>query len=351
MKHMNSVRKLLVKNMDKRVAEFVREYLSEKDVNADTLLVISDANVLEGIANEGSFDCIVSSAALNDYVRMNESLSKIRRLLRRGGTFVGKVETNEQYNRRITNRFAVVIAQIALAFGFLFRRVLPKLFGFRSLHEKLGIVRHHILSKCEALGRLRFCGFQITALKEIDDYLHFVARKSSVPMNGKPTEGLFIKIRKVGLYGRTIHCYKLRTMHAYANYLHDYVLDNLTVDNNGKVVGDFRVPRWGKILRKLWLDEMPQLLNILKGELSFIGLRHLSKEFLELYPEGWRIERLKIRPGFVPPYYADCPKTFEEIIESEKKYYNLKKKHPITADVYYFMRVVISFLTVRARTG
>jgi len=344
-------KKIYPEYMSDDVASFTWKHLKRKNIDRNNVLIISDANVLDGIVNEGSFDCIVSSAALNDYVRMNEALAKIRRLLRRGGTFVGNLETNEQYNKRITCKFNIVIAQVVEAFGFLSRRVLPKLFGFRFLHEKLGIVRHHILSKCEALGRLRFCGFHIVALKEIDNRLHFVARKSSVPMNGKPTDGLFIKIRKVGLHGRIIHCYKLRTMHAYANYLHDYVLDNLQMDNNGKVVGDFRVPTWGKILRKLWLDEMPQLLNILKGELSFIGLRHLSKEFLELYPEDWRKERLKIRPGFVPPYYADCPRTFEEIIESEKKYYKLKKRHPITTDVYYFIRVVISFLTVRARTG
>jgi lipopolysaccharide/colanic/teichoic acid biosynthesis glycosyltransferase len=228
---------------------------------------------------------------------------------------------------------------------------LPKLVGFRWLQKHLGIVRHRVLSKCEALGRLRFAGFKILKLAEINNRLYFICRKSSIPMNGDPCDGLFIKIQKVGLHGRTINCYKMRTMHSYANYLHDYILENLKIDNNGKVVGDFRVPKWAKIVRKLWLDEMPQLFNILKGDLSFIGLRHLSKQFLELYPEDWRVERHNIKPGFVPPYYADCPKTFEEIIESEKKYYRLKRKHPITTDVYYFVRVVISFLTMKARTG
>jgi len=350
MKH-DDIKKIYPENMNDGVASFIWKHLKRKNIDGHNVLMISDANVLKGIANEGSFDCILSTAALNDYVQTNESLVKIRKLLSRGGTFIGNVETNEQYNKRINGRFNAIVAPIVVAYGFLFRRVMPKLCGFRFLHERLGIVQHHILSKCEALGRLRYCGFAITALEEIDNRLHFVARKSSPPMNGKPTDGLFIKIRKVGLHGRTIHCYKLRTMHAYANYLHDYVLDNLEIDNNGKVIGDFRVPTWGKILRKLWLDEMPQLLNILKGELSFIGLRHLSREFMELYPEDWRKERLKIRPGFVPPYYADCPRTFEEIIESEKKYCKLKKRHPITTDVYYFIRVVISFLTVRARTG
>jgi hypothetical protein len=346
-----AIREILGRGVDETVAVFIEKRLKKHKINGRNLLVISDANVLRGLANEGYFDCIVSSAALNDYVRMNESLTKVHRLLNHGGLFVGNVETNEQFGMRMEKKYNIVIARVVQVFGFLFRRVIPKLSGFRLLHEKFGIFRHHMLSKCEALGRLRFNGFEFLALQEINNRLHFVVRKSSVPLNGPPCDGLLIKIKKVGLNGSPLYCYKLRTMHSYANYLHDYILGNLRIDNNGKVVGDFRVPGWGRIFRKMWLDEMPQLLNILKGELTFIGLRHLSSGFLQLYPEDWRNERMKLRPGFVPPYYADCPKTFEGIIESEKKYYRLKKKYPITTDVYYFVRVVISFLTMKARTG
>ena len=347
----NNLRSVVGNAFNEQVMAFVEKNLKGKSVNGHNLLVISDANVLKGIANRGAFDYVISSAKLNDYVKLNENLSMIRGLLGKRGIYVGNVETNEQYARHILDRHNNIIGRIVLSFAFVFRRVLPKLIGFRWLQKHLGIVRHRVLSKCEALGRLRYAGFKILKLAEINNRLYFVCRRSSIPKNGEPCEGLFIKIRKVGLHGRTINCYKMRTMHSYANYLHDYILENLKVDNNGKVVGDFRVPKWAKIVRKLWLDEMPQLFNIIKGDLSFIGLRHLSKEFLELYPEDWRVERHNIKPGFVPPYYADCPKTFEEIIESEKKYYRLKRRHAITTDVYYFVRVVISFLTMKARTG
>ena len=140
-------------------------------------------------------------------------------------------------------------------------------------------------------------------------------------------------------------------MHAYATYLHDYILNNHKLDNNGKVIADFRKTNWGHFLRKTWLDEIPQILNIIKGDLSFIGMRPLSKTFLMLYPEDWRKERIKIKPGFVPPYYADCPKSFEDIIESEKRYYYLRKKHPVTTDIMYLLRVIASFVSGRARTG
>jgi lipopolysaccharide/colanic/teichoic acid biosynthesis glycosyltransferase len=338
-------------NMDEQVVAFIDRNLKINKINRHNLLIISDANVLKGIANEGAFDYVMSSAELNGYVRLNESLTQIHRLLSHRGLFFGCVETNEQHAKRLLCRHRGIIGRIAVSYAFIFRRVLPKLVGFRWLQQHLGIVRHRVLSKCEALGRLRFAGFKILKLAEINDRLYFICRKSVRPRNGTPCDGLLVKIQKVGLRGRTIHCYKMRTMHSYANYLHDYILKNLKIDNNGKVVGDFRVPGWAKVVRKLWLDEMPQLFNILKGDLSFIGLRHLSKEFLELYPEDWRTERHNIKPGFVPPYYADCPKTFEEIIESEKKYYRLKRKHPLTTDVYYFVRVVISFLMMKARTG
>jgi lipopolysaccharide/colanic/teichoic acid biosynthesis glycosyltransferase len=346
-----SIKDFFQENPDERIVALVNRYLSGVDLDGCNVLLVSDANVLDGIANEGSFRCIASSAALNDYVRVNKSLAKIYRLLNSRGVFVGHVETSEQYGARVSSRYNFIVAKIIILFSFVFERVIPKLFGLRHVIDKFGLNKHHRLTKCEALGRLRYCGFQILKLMESNSRLYFVTRKSVIPMNGAPCDGLLIKIQKVGLKGSTVNCYKLRTMHAYANYIHDYVLDNLEIDNNGKVVRDFRVPGWGKILRKFWLDEMPQLLNILKGELTFIGLRHLSREFLELYPEDWRNERMKLRPGFVPPYYADCPKTFEDIIESEKRYYRLKKKYPITTDVYYFIRVVINFLTLKARTG
>ena len=260
---------------DGQVVTFVLDSLRKRVHSIRDCLLISDSRSLAGIVNEGSFDCVTSIAALNDYVHLNKDLTKIHMLLNSRGVFIGYVETSEQYAQHVHSRHNYILAQFMILLSFVFGRVIPRLFGARQIIEKCGLVKHHGLTKCEALGRLRYCGFQIMRLREFGKRLYFLARKSSAPLNGAPCEGMLIKIRKVGLKGNIIQCYKLRTMHSYANYLHDYILDNLEIDNNGKVVGDFRVPTWGKILRKLWLDEMPQLLNILKGELTFIGLRHL----------------------------------------------------------------------------
>jgi len=327
------------------------KYLASFDSAGVDFLVLTTKEDLIRIAESKRYDLILCVPPVNDFVEINDLLWQIREKLKPGGMLMGRVKTLETKKISVLGRRSPAIYGIIFLYDFVFRRVLPTLLGLIHIVRKVGLTRHRIMSKCEALGRLRYCGYEILHLQESAGHLCFVTRPGTALMNGDPCEGVFIKIRKQGLNGRNFFCYKLRTMHPYANYLHDYVLDNLEIDNNGKIVGDFRVPIWGKILRKLWLDEMPQLFNILKGELTFIGLRHLSQEFLELYPDDWRKERMKIRPGFVPPYYADCPKTFEGIIESEKRYYRLRKKHPITTDIYYFMRVVINFLTLRARTG
>ena len=338
-------------HFESQVMPFItKNILNELPAHNGNLLV-EDIRHLRSLDKVSCYSRILCSQLLNNATNINRSLIKIHNSLKPGGIFIGRVETLEHRKRRIAtyaNRFQY---KIIVIYEFIIKRVGPKLFGFRFLFKRLGITKHHVLSKCEALGRLRYCGFEIIDTRETDKYLYFIAAKNSQPLIEKPHEGILIKIQKVGKDGRIINCYKLRTMHAYANFLHDYVLNNHELDDNGKIVGDYRKTNWGQFLRKSWLDEIPQILNIIKGDLSFIGLRPLSQAFLSLYPEDWRKERTKIKPGFVPPYYADCPKTFEEIVASEKRYYYLKKKHPITADIFYLIRVIASFVSGRARTG
>ena len=119
---------------------------------------------------------------------------------------------------------------------------------------------------------------------------------------------------------------------------------------NGKFNSDFRISRYGRVMRQYWLDELPQLINFFRGDLSLVGVRTLSLHYLSLYPEELRQKRLKFKPGLVPPYYADLPKSFDEIMESERKYLESKESHPFTTDIKYFSRAVINILFRNARS-
>lgn len=87
-----------------------------------------------------------------------------------------------------------------------------------------------------------------------------------------------------GLNGKVFHVYKFRTM-----------TDER--DEKGELLPDaVRLTSFGKLLRKLSLDELPQLWNVLKGDMSFVGPRPLLVEYLPLYNER-QARRHDVRPG------------------------------------------------------
>jgi lipopolysaccharide/colanic/teichoic acid biosynthesis glycosyltransferase len=98
--------------------------------------------------------------------------------------------------------------------------------------------------------------------------------------------GVFYLQHRVGRYGKEFRIYKFRTMRKNA-------------DSAGKLTVGMRDPRIttiGYFLRKFKLDEFPQFLNVLKGEMSVVGPRPEVKEYVDLYSESQR-EILNVRPG------------------------------------------------------
>lgn len=95
---------------------------------------------------------------------------------------------------------------------------------------------------------------------------------------------VFFVQQRPGMSGRIFKIYKLRTMTSER-------------DSEGNLLPDIeRITRTGRLLRKLSIDELPQLLNIIKGQMSFIGPRPLLVQYLEHYtPEQMR--RHEVLPG------------------------------------------------------
>jgi lipopolysaccharide/colanic/teichoic acid biosynthesis glycosyltransferase len=107
-----------------------------------------------------------------------------------------------------------------------------------------------------------------------------------------PGPAFFIQER-IGQHGRHFRLYKLRTMVANAEELKASVLDSRTV--HFKTLADPRITRVGRFLRKTSLDELPQLFNVIRGEMSLVGPRPTSLNLATYEP--WHERRLDVRPG------------------------------------------------------
>jgi lipopolysaccharide/colanic/teichoic acid biosynthesis glycosyltransferase len=102
--------------------------------------------------------------------------------------------------------------------------------------------------------------------------------------------------RRTGVHGRPFTMYKLRTMVVDADALKStYAHLNVLPPPDFKIPNDPRITRIGRFLRKTSLDELPQLWNIIRGEMSFVGPRPTS--FAPDTWDLWHTVRLEVRPG------------------------------------------------------
>jgi exopolysaccharide biosynthesis polyprenyl glycosylphosphotransferase len=108
---------------------------------------------------------------------------------------------------------------------------------------------------------------------------------------------VFFRQLRVGRYGERFHIIKFRTMVADAEELKSGLSErNEAKEGLFKIHDDPRITRVGKFLRKTALDEMPQLLNVLKGKMSLVGPRPLIVEE-DIRVQGWHRRRLELTPG------------------------------------------------------
>src|ERR1035437_8768084 len=246
-----------------------------------------------------------------------------------------------------------IIGTVYFVMEFIFFRISPKVFGFKKIYFLLTRGRNRLLSKAEVLGRLVCCGFEIIDYRGINGLTYFVAKKIKDPVfDMNPSYGLLYKMPRIGKNGKIISVYKMRTMHAYAEYLHGYILENNGYAESGKPANDFRLTPWGKVMRKYWLDELPQLVNVVKGDLKLVGVRPVTERYFQDIPKDLQKLRLNHKPGCIPPYVALNRKgNVESVLQAEREYLHEKVKKPYTTDTRYFFRAIYNILVRKKRSA
>ena len=290
---------------------------------------------------------------MNDVRRINKFLEQTNEVMDEGQLFVGSFETYRARRNRISFYKVPVLKYAWTTSEFIFLRIFPKVPVLKQLYFSVTGGKGRLLSKAEMLGRLVCCGFEIVSHESINGITWFAAKKVKAPAyDTNASYGPIFKMRRIGKGGRIFHVLKFRTMHPYSEYLQDYVLKRNGYAASGKPADDFRLTPWGKFMRRYWLDELPQLLNVLKGEMKLVGVRPVSPRYFEDIPPHLQELRVTQKPGCIPPYVAlDRKPSVEGVLKAEEEYLLEKKRNPYFTDTRYFFQAIYNIVVKRKRSA
>jgi lipopolysaccharide/colanic/teichoic acid biosynthesis glycosyltransferase len=260
-------------------------------------------------------------------------------------------ETIDLRKARIKHSLPPFYNRIYYFFDFILMRIFPSVPGGRLVYGLFTGGKRRVISRTEVLGRLSACGFEIVEKKDIKDQFFVIAKKTNLPVSRvAPSYGLLIYLKRIGLNGDYFKVYKLRTMFPYSEYIQHYIFNNNRLDQNGKIKDDFRITSAGRLLRKYWIDELPSLWNWFRGDMKLVGVRPLSKHFYSLYTSELQQKRIRFKPGLIPPFYADLPKSLDEIMASELRYLEAYEKSPYRTDLLYFFKAIYNIIIKGAKS-
>lgn len=337
-----------------KVVEFLDNYLNPGMGDVRLLSKRDYSTFFQKGTDSQRFNAIILLDPLNALHGINTLFYSINQHLDSKGTLVCCFEQKSTRKKRILQHYPPVIRWMVYVNDFFIRRFLPKILLGRRLYYRNFRESYRIFHKTEILGRLCYLGFSILATKKIDGLVYVVAFKQEQLETIPPVRiyGPLIKLRRTGKHGIPIIVYKFRTMYSYSEFLQEYMYENYQLQEGGKFRKDIRISSWGRFLRRYFLDELPMVWNILKGDLKLVGVRPLSKQYQSLYSVGLIELRSQFKPGLLPPFYADMPGTIGEIQQSEKRYLDAcLTKGVLMTDLRYFIRIIYNIVFRHAKSA
>ena len=325
----------------------IRKLIKNLDYKNKIIIKIEDFNLQK--SNSKSNDLIIDTNLINSQKNINNYLQQINLSLNNNKYFVGLFKNSEKRKIFFYKKYPFLLRSILYYSDYILNRFFPKIINLQIF--KYFFNKNKLLSRAEVYGRLYYNGFEY--LNDIKDEKldYFLFKKVNKPNYDSKNYGILIKLPRIGKNKKKIIVYKLRTMYSYSEYLQDYIYTRNSLKSGGKFKNDFRVSPEGKFFRKFWIDELPMLYNLIKGDIKIVGVRPLSSQYFNLYSEELKKLRVKSKPGLIPPFYYDLPKSFKEIEKSEIRYLKRYFKEPIKTDIIYFLFSIKNILFKGARSS
>ena len=157
---------------------------------------------------------------------------------------------------------------------------------------------------------------------------------------------LFFKQKRVGKNGRYFYIYKFRSMYVDAeDRLKDLMEQNEMSGLMFKMTDDPRITKVGKFIRKTSIDELPQFINVLKGDMSLVGTRPPTVNEFKQY-EGHHKRRLSMKPGLTGMWQAygrNTVQDFEDVVKMDLEYID---NWSIGLDFRIIFKTILTVITV-----
>ena len=324
-----------------------RWLMDHKDGFAPTTLLLSLKNnggdPIPERPNGEPYHAIFVQRPLHTIYELDVFLANANKHLSQGGYLICNCRTTSVKKAVIYSRYPKGINRIYYGFHYLWHRVFPKIKILKPIYFAVTKGRNRTFHRVEILGRMYHAGFEVVYENTAHGEFRVIGRKIKEPITeGIPSSSPIAKLKRVGKNGKIITVYKFRTMYSYSEYIQEYVYQHRRLDKTGKFYHDYRVNTIGALLRKTWLDELPMVINMLKGEMKLVGVRPLSRQFFGLYTPEMQELRTRTKPGLLPPLYYEKvqPESLEGIQESERRYLEAYLKHPFRTDWKYFWGIV-----------
>ncbi len=308
-------------------------------------LSLKDGSVQQS-PDAGLQNTYIELRKLNDIRDLNKHLHQVNRKLPDAGIYIGCFEGYQERKTRFRARYPKSLFKALWLSDFILNRVLPKLSSTKRIYAFLSRKKYPVISKAEALGRIVYAGFEIVGCESIDNLIYFSVIKTKEPALSKASSGdLFFRLKRVSKGGKIIGIYKVRTMHPYSEYLQDYVVKMNGYNKTGKPNNDFRLTSWGKLIRKLYLDEIPQLINVVKGDICLVGVRPISQSGYKALPPDLQVDRIKYKPGCIPPNVSLGITGFSGVIRAERLYLKHKQNHGYLTNFRFFWMAMYNIIS------
>lgn len=297
---------------------------------------------------------LVLTRPLHTQEDLNRFLYMANSLLDEGAFLSCHSMTAALKRQMLKKKYPWGVRAVAVWADYLWNRVAPKMKLTHKLYYSLTHGKSRTFTRVEILGRLYRAGFEV-----IDEQFRYgeffvVARKTKAPVNDNPPLGSpIIHLRRRGKGGKEIIVHKFRTMYNYSEYIQPYVYQYQHLQSGGKFKDDYRVSSMGRFLRRTWLDELPMVWNMLRGDMKLVGVRPLSNQYFSLYTPEMQELRTRTKPGLLPPFYyeAKSPETLDDIQASERRYLEAYLKAPLRTDWRYFWGIVGNILFRRKHSA